>query len=312
MLRAGHGRAGQTDAPVDTDADLAEFEPIAPGPYDVGVQTITITDESSAAAAHGRRLVPDHRSPACRPTSTRCCPACTTSRRRRSPPIASNIAPDGPFPFVVYSHGSGGHPLPRTRRYPRRIASNGYIVVLRRPHRQHGDRPLRRDRDRVRRDRREPATGRQTIIDGDDESHDPRHGTVSSPRSTRSASRSPATPSAGSPPTRWCPAMTNDLGDVRGRPARRRDHRAGPATGDGSGRLLSDEMLASITIPSLVMVGTNDQTTPVDPNVDRPWELCEQRRRSYRADLRRTRHTRAFPTSANTRQTCHRCPTCPC
>ena len=32
------------------------------------------------------------------------------------------------------------------------------------------------------------------------------------------------------------------------------------------------------------MVGTNDQTTPVDPNVERPWELSNSEPR-YRVDL---------------------------
>ena len=41
---------------------------------------------------------------------------------------------------------------------------------------------------------------------------------------------------------------------------------------------------ASITIPSLVMVGTNDQTTPATPNVDRPWDLSNSAP-SYRVDL---------------------------
>ena len=46
-----------------------------------------------------------------------------------------------------------------------------------------------------------------------------------------------------------------------------------PATGDGT-RLMSDAGLESIEIPMLVMVGTNDQTTPVDPNVTRIWDLA--------------------------------------
>ncbi len=47
-----------------------------------------------------------------------------------------------------------------------------------------------------------------------------------------------------------------------------------PATGDGT-RLMSDAGLESIQIPMLVMVGTNDQTTPVDPNVTRIWDLAK-------------------------------------
>ena len=47
-----------------------------------------------------------------------------------------------------------------------------------------------------------------------------------------------------------------------------------PATGDGT-RLMSDAGLDSIQTPTLVMVGTNDQTTPVEPNVTRIWDLAK-------------------------------------
>ena len=47
-----------------------------------------------------------------------------------------------------------------------------------------------------------------------------------------------------------------------------------PATGDGT-RLMSDAGLESIQIPTLVMVGTNDSTTPVEPNVTRIWDLAK-------------------------------------
>jgi predicted dienelactone hydrolase len=47
-----------------------------------------------------------------------------------------------------------------------------------------------------------------------------------------------------------------------------------PAVGSGGGdSLLSDDDLARVTVPTLVIVGTDDKTTPVDPNVTRAWEL---------------------------------------
>ncbi len=59
-----------------------------------------------------------------------------------------------------------------------------------------------------------------------------------------------------------------------------------PAAGPN---LLTDELLASIDIPALVMAGTNDQTTPIDPNVTRPWELSASSP-SYRVDLTAAEH----------------------
>ncbi len=40
-----------------------------------------------------------------------------------------------------------------------------------------------------------------------------------------------------------------------------------------SRRLITDEQLASITVPAMVIVGQDDTTTPVEPNVTRAWEL---------------------------------------
>ena len=47
-----------------------------------------------------------------------------------------------------------------------------------------------------------------------------------------------------------------------------------PAVGSGDpGTLLSDDDLARVDVPALVIVGTDDTTTPIDPNVERAWEL---------------------------------------
>ena len=37
---------------------------------------------------------------------------------------------------------------------------------------------------------------------------------------------------------------------------------------------ISDEQLASITVPQMIIVGTDDSTTPVEPNVTRAWEIA--------------------------------------
>jgi predicted dienelactone hydrolase len=48
-----------------------------------------------------------------------------------------------------------------------------------------------------------------------------------------------------------------------------------PALGDGNPEtsLLTDEQLALVDVPTLVMVGTDDKSTPVDPNVTRAFEF---------------------------------------
>ncbi len=48
-----------------------------------------------------------------------------------------------------------------------------------------------------------------------------------------------------------------------------------PALGDGDpeSSLLTNEQLSRVDVPTLVMVGTDDKTTPVDPNVTRAFEF---------------------------------------
>jgi predicted dienelactone hydrolase len=52
---------------------------------------------------------------------------------------------------------------------------------------------------------------------------------------------------------------------------------------------LSDDELLSIRIPALVMAGTDDVTTPIDPNVTRPWNQSASSP-SYRVDLTAAEH----------------------
>ena len=47
---------------------------------------------------------------------------------------------------------------------------------------------------------------------------------------------------------------------------------------------IPDETFEQITVPSLVITGTNDQTTPLDPDTTRPFDLLRSGYR-YRVDL---------------------------
>jgi hypothetical protein len=51
----------------------------------------------------------------------------------------------------------------------------------------------------------------------------------------------------------------------------------------------TDEQFASITLPALVMGGTDDRTTPIDPNVTRPWAASASDPH-YRLDLIAAEH----------------------
>ncbi len=52
---------------------------------------------------------------------------------------------------------------------------------------------------------------------------------------------------------------------------------------------LTDDLLAAVDVPHLVMVGDSDDTTPVDPNVERPWEFVSGSP-SYRVELVAAEH----------------------
>ncbi len=119
--------APTTDAPT-TDAALAAFETIAPGAYDVGVQTITITD-----ADRNRPLTVDVWFPIDDATGLPAHQYTLLPGAYYESPTAVDadstmVAPGGPFPLVVYSHGSGGLRY-LDSNYTEAIASHGYIVA---------------------------------------------------------------------------------------------------------------------------------------------------------------------------------------
>ncbi len=67
----------------------------------------------------------------------------------------------------------------------------------------------------------------------------------------------------------------NELGEVGPEPLLDAIIPIAPAVGgdDPAEQFLSDGRLAAVQVPALVIVGTNDQTTPIEPHVRRAWEL---------------------------------------
>ena len=113
-------------APETTEAPLDDLEPIGQGPYDVGVQTITINaeserpltvdvwfpiDDAGDAPLHQYTLIPG---------------AFDTSDLAVA--ASPSAIAEGPFPLVIYSHGSGGLRYIASN-YTETIASHGYIVA---------------------------------------------------------------------------------------------------------------------------------------------------------------------------------------
>ena len=300
-----------TNAPVDTEAPLDPFEVLPPGPYDVGVKTITINaaserpltvdvwfplDDAAGAPAHEYTLIPglfdiSDNAVDAEPTS---------------------MSADGPFPLVIYSHGSGGLRYIASD-YTEAIASYGYIVAS-------ADHTGNTALDGLLCTRTTgPVTALNRVNDIqaminamlDPESTE----TVGFVANVDPESIAVTGHSVGGFTT--FAAVTgyeNDLGSVAAddridaiiplapaiggdRPPI--DQSASTTTNPGrvdpcasaqdpastplspteieaarSRKSITDEQLASITVPQMIIVGTDDVSTPVEPNVTRAWEFA--------------------------------------
>ena len=181
------------------------------------------------------------------------------------------IATDGPFPLVVYSHGSGGVRFVHSD-YTETIASHGYVVAA------------------------PDHTGNTAVerfLDADDDS-----GTIAAnrPNDVITVINEMLNPES-SVTAGFVGAINPDQIAVTGHSfggftsyavVSGFENAAGSSVADDrvdaiiplapavGGReapqLLSDEQLALVDVPALVMVGTDDATTPVEPNVERAWE----------------------------------------
>jgi predicted dienelactone hydrolase len=276
-----------SEAPVATEPPLAEFEPIDSGPYDVGVQTITILDEARQRPLTVDVWFPIADATGLPPHQYTLLPGVYYESPTAVSADASVMASDGPYPLVVYSHGSGGLRYLHSN-YAEAMASHGYIVAA---------------PDHTGNTATERITGTDADFDVTalnrpqdvaaviDQMTSPENvdtaGFVANvdPESIAVTGHS----FGGFTAYAMASGYANDVGTFEADPRVDAIISLAPATGDGSGRLLSDERLASITVPSLVMVGTNDQTTPAAPNVDRPWELSNSDP-SYRVDLLEAQH----------------------
>ena len=293
-------------APDTTGAPLPDLELIGQGPYDVGVQTITINadsdrpltvdvwfpiDDAGEAPLHQYTLIPGASD--------------TSDLAVAADPSA--IA-EGPFPLVVYSHGSAGLRYIASN-YTETIASHGYIVAS-------ADHTGNTALDSLLCTRTEGAANAlnriadvRAIID---EMLDPQNpATAAFVANVDPASVAVTGHSAGGSTTFGAVSgYENDLGSVAAddrigaiipispsiggdRPPL--DDTATSTTGPervdlcaddesetltdeeleaaSDRRSITDEQLASITVPAMILVGADDISTPVEPNVTRAWEF---------------------------------------
>ncbi|MDG0978008.1 alpha/beta hydrolase family protein [Ilumatobacter sp.] len=285
-----------TDAPTDTAAPAATDPPepdqdpdldldLAYGDYEVGVQTITITDTSGG----DRDLTVDVWFPlidsatdGAGPQQYIFAPGVYYESPFAFAVGSESIAPDGPFPLVIYSHGSGGLRY-ISSNYTEALASNGYIVAA---------------ADHTGNTALELITGAE--VDGPSNAINRPNDVTRiidaflDPESTETvgfvAAVNPGQIAVtghsvgGFTAYAMASGYSTDAGEFVA------DERVlalitlAPAT-DG----LTDDQLLSIQIPALVMAGTDDTSTPIDPNVTRPWNQSASSP-SYRVDLLAAEH----------------------
>jgi len=97
------------------------YDPRDEGPYTAGVQTISWTKDSAASPGTPRTLD----TVVWYPTTKGSGPVDPTSRGVVDAPLDAS---GGPYPVILFSHGSCGYPLQSTFLTPL-LASHGYIVV---------------------------------------------------------------------------------------------------------------------------------------------------------------------------------------
>jgi predicted dienelactone hydrolase len=260
-----------TTTTTTTEAPLPAIEPVGLGAYEVGVRTITITD-----ADRERPLTVDVWFPLAEGAEGDLARYTFVTGDFFDSPRALDVevtsaSSDGPFPMVVYSHGSGGLRYIHSD-YTETIASHGYVVVA-------PDHTGNTSVERVL-DTADPteliAYNRPldviAVIDAMTDPSDAEAGAYAAlvdPESIAVTGHS-----FGGYTTYAVASGTtgNPNGDT---PA---DDRVdaliplAPAVGNGEDGLLDDASLAMVDQPTLIIVGTDDKTMPVDPNVETAWE----------------------------------------
>ena len=260
-----------TAAPETTVPEPAAWAPIGPGPYDVGVTTVTLDDPNGV-----RPLTVDVWFPidsavdvaGLAPQQYTLLPGVYYESPDAFAATAEQLATDAAFPLVVYSHGSGGLRFIHSS-YTEALAAHGYVVVS-------ADHTGNTVVDRLANAEtafEETAANRpndvRRLVDAFIDPADPAAG----PFAARvDGERIAVTGHSFGGYTAIASVTGVTFGDV----VVAADDRVGaiitlaPAVG---ANLLTDELLTSISVPFMVVVGTDDKTTPVDPNVDRLWDL---------------------------------------
>ena len=263
----------------------AAWVPVPPGKYNVGVETITMADpagirpltvdvwfplkasiEKSALNKQRYSLLPEvyYESPG--------------AFAARS----EQISTDEKFPLIVYSHGSGGLRYIHSS-YTEALASHGYIVVA-------PDHTGNTATERITNTGAPPA---QTAFDRPTDVRRVIDAFLDGGHPTAGAFAEHVNPDkvvvtghslGGFTSIASVTGFTNEVGTVAPDPRVKAIVPMAPASA-----FFPDEAFAGLKVPMMVLVGTDDKTTPVDPNVTSLWDRSKNSP-AYRVELVAAEH----------------------
>ncbi len=268
-----------TESPPPAELALLDL-----GPFDVGVATITV-----AAEHRERPLTVDVWFPLADGTDLPAHQYTFLPGVYYESPVAvtadaERISDGGPFPLVVYSHGSGGLRWIHSD-YTETLASHGHVVVAPDHIGNTAFELVADSADPVEEIARNRPADVQAVIDA---MVGP-SAEVPTPIAERvDGERIAVTGHSFGGFTSYAvvAGYENPTGSVPADPRVDAVITLAPAASEA---LLDDAALMAVTVPSMVIVGTDDKTTPIDPNVERPWELAPGRP-AYRVELLSAEH----------------------
>lgn len=264
---AGAGSTASTTTTV-AEPDPSLSPPDEPGPYAVGRTTLQLDDTSRSRPLVADVWYPAEAGATGDPSVYQFIPGIEFASENALAEVT--VSTDGPFPLVVYSHGSGGLRYVASF-FTELLASHGFVVASV----DHvGNTAVELvaggdvDRDQVAYDRVLDVEFLITqVLDASAAGEGLLSGSVDPERvgiSGHSFGGFTAFAAVG--------GYTNDLGSVDG------DDRIDAVVAMApASELNSAEELEAVDVPTLLVSGTRDETTPIDPDTEKAWELVSGR-----------------------------------